>query len=94
MHRIVCEIGSLAAAMGGLDGLVFTAGIGEHVAPIRDRVCRACEWLGAVLNEEANSRGQELIHAPSSALRLAVVPTDEESMIAVHTLRPRCPACN
>lgn len=87
VHRIVCEIGSLAAAMGGLDALVFTAGIGEHAAPIRHRVCLGCEWLGAKLNEEANSSGRELIHAASSALRLAVVPTNEELMIAAHTIR-------
>lgn len=87
VHRVVCEIGSLAAAMGGLDALVFTAGIGEHAAPIRDRICRACEWLGAALDEKANLGGQELIHASSSALWLAVVPTNEESMIAAHTLR-------
>ena len=87
VHRIVCEIGSLAAAMGGVDALVFTAGIGEHAVPIRERVCRACEWLGAVLDEKANSDGHELIHAPSSALWLAVVATDEESMIAAHTIR-------
>lgn len=87
VHRVVCEIGSLAAAMGGLDSLVFTAGIGEHAAPIRHRVCRACEWLGAVLNEEANDTGKELIHADSSAMQLAVVPTNEELMIATQTLR-------
>ncbi|HWR88506.1 MAG TPA: acetate/propionate family kinase [Acidiferrobacterales bacterium] len=87
VYRIACEIGSLAAAMGGLDALVFTAGIGEHAAPIRHRVCLACKWLGATLNETANSNGEELIHAAASALRLAVVPTHEELMIAAHTLR-------
>lgn len=87
VHRIVCEIGSLAASMGGLDALIFTGGIGEHAAPIRDRICRALAWLGAVLDDKANSSGHELINAPSSALRLAVVPADEESMIAAHTLR-------
>lgn len=86
VHRIVCEIGSLAAAMGGLDALVFTAGIGEHAAPIRARICAGCEWLGAKLDEEANDSGRELIHASSSALWLAVVPTNEESIIAAHTL--------
>ena len=86
VHRIVCEIGSLAAAMGGLDALVFTAGIGEHAAPIRARICVGSEWLGAKLDEEANDRSRELIHASSSALRLAVVPTNEESIIAAHTL--------
>jgi acetate kinase len=87
VHRITCEIGSLAAAMGGLDALVFTAGIGEHAAPIRSRVGRACAWLGAVIDEEANTAGRELIHATWSALPVAVIPTDEEKMIATHTLR-------
>lgn len=87
VYRIACEIGSLAAAMGGLDALVFTAGIGEHAALIRHRVCLACESLGATLNERANSNGEELIHAAESTLRMAVVPTHEELMIAAHTVR-------
>ena len=87
VHRIVCEIGSLAAAMGGVDALVFTAGIGENAAPIRARVCDGCAWLGAVLDDRNNRDGRMLIHAAHSALLLAVVPTDEEEMIATHTLR-------
>lgn len=87
VHRIVCEIGSMAAAMGGLDALVFTAGIGEHAAAIRARVSAGCAWLGAVLDESANCSAQELIHAASSTLQLAVVPTNEEIMIAAHTQR-------
>jgi acetate kinase len=87
VHRIVCDIGSLAAAMGGVDALVFTAGIGQHAAPIRALVCKGCEWLGARIDQAANNSGHEKIHAPSSALQLAVIPTDEELMIAVHTLR-------
>lgn len=87
VHRIVCDIGSLAAAMGGVDALVFTAGIGEHAAPIRARICEGCEWLGARIDQDANRSGQEAIHAASSTLRLAVIPTDEEFMIAVHTQR-------
>lgn len=87
VHRIVCDIGSLAAAMGGVDALVFTAGIGQHAAPIRARICEGCEWLGARIDPDANRSGHETIHAESSALRLAVIPTDEELMIAVHTQR-------
>ena len=87
VHRIVCEIGSLAAAMGGVDALVFTAGIGENAAPIRARICDGCAWLGAVLDDRNNRDGRMLIHAAHSALLLAVVPTDEEEMIATHTLR-------
>jgi acetate kinase len=92
VHRIVCEIGALAAAMGGLDALVFTAGIGEHAAPIRARVSAGCAWLGARIDHTANARSAERIDAPSSRLQLAVVPTDEERMIALHTLRLMPPA--
>ena len=90
VHRIVCEIGSLAAARGGLDALVFTAGIGERAAGIRSRVARGCEWLGATIDEEANTMRRELIHAPSSRIQLVVLPTDEERMIATHTSRRAC----
>lgn len=86
VYRIVTEIGALVAAMGGLDALVFTAGIGEHAAPIRARICSGCTWLGAHLDETSNSIDLELIHVPHSQLQLAVIPTDEESMIATHTL--------
>jgi acetate kinase len=84
VYRIVGEIGALAAAMGGIDALVFTAGIGEHAASIRARVCEGCHWLGARLDDNANHTGQELIHAKSSKLLLAVIPTDEEQMVALH----------
>ena len=87
VYRLVGEIGALAAAMGGVDALVFTAGIGEHAAPIRARVCEACHWLGATLDEAANQSHQELIHGASSKLLLAVIPTNEEHMVAAHTLR-------
>lgn len=87
VHRVVCEIGSLTAAMGGIDALVFSAGIGEHAAPIRSRVCQGCAWLGLVIDEDANRCGHEVISAASSRVRVAVVPTDEEHMIALHTLR-------
>ncbi|MFN7834663.1 MAG: acetate/propionate family kinase [Burkholderiaceae bacterium] len=85
VYRIVCEIGSMAAAMGGIDALVFTAGIGEHAAPIRERVCQACAWLGAALDVSANNGGHERLDLPSSKLQIAVIPTDEELMIALHT---------
>lgn len=87
VHRIVVEIGALAAALGGLDALVFSAGIGEHAAPIRARVCEGCAWLGVVLDDVANLRADALIHAPASRVQVAVLPTDEEQMIASHTLR-------
>lgn len=87
VYRIGREIGSLAAALGGLDGLVFTAGIGEHAPAIRARVCRAAHWLGLELDEAANARGGPLISADGSAVSAWVLPTDEEAMIARHTLR-------
>ena len=82
VHRIVVEIGGLAAALGGLDALVFTGGIGEHAAVIRDRICAGCAWLGAEVDPAAAGARMD---TPASRVRLAVVPTDEERMIALHT---------
>jgi len=86
-YRIVRELGSLAAALGGLDALVFTAGIGENAAPVRKRVCRASGWLGLQLDEGANAAGGPRISGDGSRVRAWVIPTDEELMIARHTLR-------
>ena len=86
-YRIVRELGSLAAALGGLDALVFTAGIGENAAPIRERVCTASRWLGVELDEEANAAGGPRITREGSRVRAWVIPTDEELMIARHTIR-------
>jgi len=85
VYRTVLEIGAMAAATGGIDALVFTAGIGEHSAPIRKRICDGCEWLGVILDDRANAANKDLIHAPASRLKVAVVPADEEYMIALHT---------
>jgi acetate kinase len=85
VHRIVREIGSLAAAMGGLDGLVFTGGIGEHDAMTRREVIAGCGWLGAEIDEEANSGHEARIDATTSRLPVWVLPTDEEQVIARHT---------
>jgi acetate kinase len=87
VYRIGRELGSLAAALGGLDALVFTGGIGENSAEIRQRVCRAAAWLGVVLDEEANQRGGPRISTAASATAAWVVPTNEELMIAIHTRR-------
>jgi acetate kinase len=87
VYRIGRELGSLVAALGGLDALVFTAGIGEHAAEIRARACRAAGWLGVVLDEEANSKGGPRISRPESAVSAWVIPTDENLMIARHTRR-------
>ncbi|MBV6476877.1 MAG: acetate/propionate family kinase [Rhodocyclaceae bacterium] len=83
-YRIARELGSLAAALGGLDALVFTAGIGEHAAPVRERICRQAEWLGVQLDAEANARHATRISAPDSPADVLVLPTNEEWMIAQH----------
>jgi len=87
VYRIGRELGSLAAALGGLDALVFTAGIGENAPAIRERVCRDATWLGVELDEAANAAGAPLVSSPASRVAVRVVATDEERMIALHTLR-------
>jgi acetate kinase len=87
VYRIGRELGSLAAALGGLDALVFTAGIGEHAPEIRARACREAHWLGITLDEEANAKGGPQISSPGSAVSAWVIPTDENLMIARHTRR-------
>ncbi len=82
-YRIVRELGSLAAAAGGLDVLVFTGGIGEHAAEVRRRVCAQCAWLGIALDEDANARNAQRIGR--GATEVLVIPTNEEWMIADHT---------
>jgi acetate kinase len=84
VYRIERELGSLAAALGGLDSLVFTGGIGENAAEIRARVCRGASWLGVEVDEEANARGGSRITRASSRVSAWVVPTNEEAMIARH----------
>jgi acetate kinase len=87
VYRIGRELGSLAAALGGLDALVFTGGIGENASAIRARVCRAASWLGVTLDDAANAAGGPRISAPDSRVAVWVVPTNEELMIANHTRR-------
>jgi len=87
VYRIQREIGSLAAALGGLDALVFTAGIGENSPEIRQRVCAGLGWLGVELDAAANAAGEASIGSASSATSVWVIPTNEELMIARHTLR-------
>jgi acetate kinase len=85
VHHVARQIGALAAVLGGLDALVFTAGIGENSPEIRERIMQACAWLGATLDQEANRRGGPRISAADSAVTAWVIPTDEELMIARHT---------
>jgi acetate kinase len=85
VYRVAKEIGALTAALGGLDGLVFTAGIGENAPEIRERICAASAWLGLELDEGANSRGLPKISTDRSNPSVWVIPTNEELMIARHT---------
>ena len=85
IYRIGRELGSLVAAMHGIDALVFTAGIGEHSAPIRERICREAAWLGVELDPVANESGGPCISTPASKVSAWVIPTNEELMIARHT---------
>jgi len=85
VYRIVREIGSLAAALGGLDGLVFTAGIGEHDAATRAEVAAGCGWLGLKLDAARNTLGIGRISADGAPVSVWVVPTDEERIIARYT---------
>jgi len=84
VYRANRELGSLAAALGGVDAVVFTAGIGENQPEIRARICRGARWLGVELDEAANLSQQRRISAGTSAVSVHVVPTDEELMIARH----------
>jgi len=87
VYRCALNIGALTAALGGLDGFVFTAGIGENAPELRERLIRRMAWLGAELDPAANRAGTFLISTPASRIDLCIVPTDEELMIADHTLR-------
>lgn len=86
IFRLVREIGALAASLGGVDCLVFTAGIGEHAPYIRAMTCAGLGWLGLVLDEGANGRNAERISAAGSRVQVLVIPTDEEAMIARHVV--------
>jgi acetate kinase len=83
-YNVARHVGSLAAALGGLDGLVFTAGVGENAAAIREQICRACAWLGLQLDPAANNRHQTRISTPNSPVAAFVIRTDENLMIARH----------
>jgi acetate kinase len=87
VYRAAKEIGALAAVLGGLDGLVFTAGIGENSAEIRRRICEASAWLGIKLGASANAGKGPRISLAGSRVSAWVIPTNEELMIARHTGR-------
>ncbi|MGH8597169.1 MAG: acetate/propionate family kinase [Gammaproteobacteria bacterium] len=87
VYRIQRELGSLAAALNGLDSIVFTGGIGENAALIRARVCRDAAWLGVELDEGDNTKGGPRVNAKNSRVSAWVIRTNEELMIARHTRR-------
>lgn len=94
VYRAGLALGSLAASLEGLDAVVFTAGIGENSPDMRARICARSRWLGIELDGSANSQGANLISAGASRVKVYAIPTDEERMIAFHTLeifrRRRC----
>lgn len=86
VHRIGLNAGALAAALSGLDAFVFTAGIGENSPAMRERIAKKLGWLGVSLDTERNNAGELLVSSDDSKVKVFVIPTDEELMIARHTL--------
>jgi len=87
VFRIRRELGAMAAVLGGLDTLVFTGGIGENAAAIRERICRDQDWLGLAIDHDANMAAEAVISTSRSTVKVLVVPTDEEGMIRRHVMR-------
>lgn len=87
IYRLVGEIGRLSASLQGIDGLVFTAGIGEHSPELRSKVCKALEWLGVRFNEEANKAGKQLFSTPESKILVQTIPTNEELIMLQEVLK-------
>jgi acetate kinase len=86
VERIRRELAGLAATVNGIEGIVFTAGIGEHSWRVREAVLKGMEWLGAQIDDEANRASAQIISSRSSKTIVFVIPTDEERMIAEHTI--------
>jgi acetate kinase len=86
VYRIGRELGSLAAALGGLDALVFTAGVGEHAIDVRRKVLEDAAWLGVEIDAPANASGGPRLTHPASRVAAFVIPTNEDLMIARHSL--------
>lgn len=85
-YRVALEIGRLSAALSGLDQLVFTGGVGENDAQLREKILNRCEWLGISVNADANHSNESIISVERSSVVVRVVPTNEEAMIASHVL--------
>ena len=87
VYRIQREMGSLAAALGGLDAIVFTAGVGENATVIREQVLKGAEWLHCIVDPELNAVGGPRVSSDDSVVSAWVIPTNEELMIARHTCK-------
>ncbi|WP_278393006.1 acetate/propionate family kinase [Sphingobium yanoikuyae] len=85
-RRAAREAGALITLLEGLDGIVFTAGIGENDADMRSRICRKLAWLGVEIDDSANSMNADVISSSQSRVKVRVIPTNEERMIALHTI--------
>jgi acetate kinase len=84
VHRVAAEVAVMANTLQGLDGLVFTGGIGEHASEIRERICASLAWLGVRLDRAANDQGRQDITGPDSKIKVLIIPTSEETIIAQH----------
>jgi acetate kinase len=93
VFRVSREVAALANTLGGLDRLVFTAGIGEHSAIVRKAICKRLEWLGAAIDDAANDAHAPLINRPNASVEIHVIPTDEEIVVARHTLNVMRQVC-
>ena len=82
--RAAQELARMLPCIGGLDALVFTAGIGENSARVRAGICAHLAWMGVVVDSNANAEGHEMIHSPESTVQVCVLPTDEEAVIVGH----------
>jgi acetate kinase len=81
------HLGALVASLGGLDTLVFTGGIGEHAAPVRERICAGLGFLGVALDPDRNAKNEGVVSGEDSRVTVRVIPTDENLMVARHTRR-------
>lgn len=91
VFRVAREAAALTGTLGGLDGIVFTAGIGENCPEVRAAICERLAWLGVQLDDTANQRGDARISTLGSNVTVWVIPTDEEQMIATHTREAMSP---